>query len=152
MTATTAPINDAISEGNASIRNLTVELARVNEYARKMDDTIQIVERKEVKRKLLGQSAAIAETTNSCVVTSKFYDKLQQRLAQVSNSLAEIKPKRDVQSEWHQLQKLIRSQYTVELDVVKFDAIMRGDNTDPPTPSQNDQTDPNRIQQNIELF
>lgn len=50
LAATTAYINDAISEGDASIRNLMVELAKVNECARPMDHPIQDVELEEIKK------------------------------------------------------------------------------------------------------
>lgn len=77
-----------------------------------------------------------AEKINTAIIAFQFYDKLSQRLAHVSNSLDALgkliaNPTRLFNPyEWHGLQAMIKSKYTIEQDRIMFEAILSGATVD----------------------
>lgn len=73
-----------------------------------------------------------ADKISSAIVAFQFYDKLSQRLNHVSHSLDALgklieNPARLYSPyEWHGLQAMIKSNYTVKQDRDMFDAILKG--------------------------
>ncbi len=127
-----AQLERTMKEGNESVNELTDTFASlvggiqaIGMAAENLPDT---PEKNTIKANVEPATAKI----NTAIVAFQFYDKLSQRLAHVSNSLAALghlieEPNRLFNPyEWHGLQAMIKSKYTIKHDRIMFDAILNG--------------------------
>jgi hypothetical protein len=83
-----------------------------------------------VKQSIQGLGANVTAEMQGAIVAFQFYDRLSQRLAHVSRSLAELtsivsdSSRLYNPSAWHELQQQIRSKYTMEEEKLMFDTLL----------------------------
>jgi ribosomal protein L16 Arg81 hydroxylase len=127
-----ARIDNAMRDGNDSIETLSQSFTS-------MADAVQNIEQAALdmapcpSREVIETNCQqIAQQVHTTIVAFQFYDKLNQRLTHVSQSLSALTELVDDQdrnfipNEWQQLQKTIRSQFTLDSDIKIFDAILAG--------------------------
>lgn len=127
-----AQLEWSMKEGNESVDTLTDTFASlvggiqaIGMAAENLPDTPE-------KNTIKANIEPATDKINSAIVAFQFYDKLSQRLAHVSNSLAALghlidEPTRLFNPhEWHGLQAMIKSKYTIKQDRIMFEAILNG--------------------------
>ncbi len=127
-----AQLEKTMKEGNESVNDLTDTFASLiggmQAIGMATENLPESTEKKTIKANIEPATAKI----NTAIVAFQFYDKLSQRLAHVSNSLAALgnlieEPTRLYNPyEWHGLQAMIKSKYTIKNDRIMFDAILNG--------------------------
>jgi hypothetical protein len=86
----------------------------------------------ETKKSAMEAANFVNGMVHQSIIAFQFYDKLSQRLAHVSHSLAALNDlvgdRRRIFSpqEWVALQEKIRSKYTTAEELAMFDAVMNG--------------------------
>ncbi len=84
------------------------------------------------KEKIISNSTDITSKMQKAIVAFQIYDKLMQRMTHIRHSLSSMgdlisEPSRLYNAdEWHDLQAIIKSKYTLESDRKMFDAILNG--------------------------
>jgi len=153
-----AQLEKTMSDGHESVDTLTETFASliggikaIGMAADNLPDTAE-------KETIISNVKPAGEKINGAIVAFQFYDKLSQRLAHVSNSLAELgklieTPNRLYNPyEWHGLQAMIKSKYTIEQDRVMFDAILNGATVEEALAKSQGDEQANEDQGDIELF
>jgi len=127
-----AQIEKTMCEGHESVDALTETFASLIGGIQAIGMAAQNLPDTPEKATIEANVKPAAEKINMAIVAFQFYDKLSQRLTHVSNSLAELgklieSPTRLYNPyEWHGLQAMIKSKYTIEQDRLMFDAILEG--------------------------
>ncbi len=127
-----AQLEWTMKEGNESVDTLTDTFASlvggiqaIGMAAENLPDTPE-------KSTIQANIEPATNKINAAIVAFQFYDKLSQRLAHVSNSLDALghlieEPSRLFNPyEWHGLQAMIKSKYTIKQDRIMFEAILNG--------------------------
>lgn len=127
-----ARIEHAMIEGDDSFTSLSQSFVEIINSSKQITLATGELEESPVKTKINNNCQDISQRVGSSIVAFQFYDKLSQRMAMVSktlNSLTEVlkdKSKTDNQEEWLNLQKTIRSKYTLDSDQKMFDDVLNG--------------------------
>jgi hypothetical protein len=125
-------IERTMSDGSESVNALTETFASLIGGIQAIGMAAQNLPDGPEKATIEANVRPAAEKINGAIVAFQFYDKLSQRLAHVSNSLGELgkliaSPTRLYNPyEWHGLQAMIKSKYTIEQDRIMFEAILSG--------------------------
>lgn len=129
-------IEAAMKDSNASVEVLTDSFTTMAGQLRMIADTVgapsgaAIAE--ETRAALRGGTENVAGLVHQAIVAFQFYDKLVQRLAHVTHSLAALSelvasPGRLYNpTEWRGLQERIRAKYTMREEQAMFAAVMNG--------------------------
>lgn len=127
-----AQIEKTMSEGHESVDTLTETFASLIGGIKAIGMAAENLSETPEKETIQANVAPATEKINAAIVAFQFYDKLSQRLAHVSNSLAALGKLIETPTrlynpyEWHGLQAMIKSKYTIEHDRLMFDAILNG--------------------------
>jgi len=127
-----AQLEKTMSEGHESVDTLTETFASLIGGIQAIGMAAENLAETPEKQTIQANVEPAKEKINSAIVAFQFYDKLSQRLAHVSNSLAELGKLVETPTrlynpyEWHGLQAMIKSKYTIEQDRIMFDAILNG--------------------------
>lgn len=132
----TGQIEAAMKDSNASVDVLTDSFTTMAGYLQMMTDTLGALPDEgqigDTKKNILETANHVTGMVHQSIVAFQFYDRLTQRLAHVSHSLAELNDlvgdKQRVLSpqEWIALRDKIRSKYTSVDECAMFDAVMSG--------------------------
>lgn len=132
----TGQIEAAMKDSNSSVDVLTDSFTTMAGYLGMISSTLASLpdegETGETKKNVLEAANHVTGMVHQSIVAFQFYDKLTQRLAHVSHSLAALNDlvgdKNRVLSpqEWVVLQQKIRSKYTSVEECAMFDAVMGG--------------------------
>lgn len=132
----TGQIEAAMTDSNASVEVLTDSFTTMAGYLQMISTSLGTLSDEgqvgETKRQMLDAAQHVTGMVHQSIVAFQFYDKLTQRLAHVSHSLAELTDlvgdQRRIFSppEWVGLQGKIRSKYTTAEEVAMFEAVMQG--------------------------
>jgi hypothetical protein len=132
----TGQIEAAMKDSNASVDVLTDSFTTMAGYLHMMTQTLVSLpdegEIGDTKNQILEAANHVTGMVHQSIVAFQFYDKLTQRLAHVSHSLAALNDlvgdKHRVLSpqEWMALREKIRSKYTSVDECAMFDAVMSG--------------------------
>jgi hypothetical protein len=132
----TGQIQSAMKDSNSSIEVLTGSFMTMAGYLQQISETLNTLpddgQIGEVKKSSLETANQVSGMVHHSIVAFQFYDKLTQRLAHVSHSLAELNEIVSDQrrifnpNEWVALQGKIRSKYTTVDECAMFDAVMSG--------------------------
>lgn len=127
-----AQIEKTLNEGDDSINTLMETFSSLVGGVQAISMAAENLRETPEKETILANVEPAAEKINSAIVAFQFYDKLTQRLNHVSNSLDALgklieSPVRLYNPyEWHGLQAMIKSKYTIEQDRKMFEAILNG--------------------------
>jgi hypothetical protein len=130
-----AQIKATLMDGDESVSALTDSFTSMASAIATIQ-TAMAEQPSEVSGFVTGTCTALSSKIHAAIIAFQFYDKLSQKLAHVSDSLASLG---DVVSDtsklynpeaWHALQKSIRAGYSVEDERVVFDAMMKGASLD----------------------
>jgi len=132
----TGQIEAAMKESNSSVDVLTDSFTTMAGYLHMISSTLaSLPEEGEVgdtKKNVLEAANHVAGMVHQSIVAFQFYDKLTQRLAHVSHSLAALNDlvgdeHRVINpQEWGALREKIRSKYTSVDECAMFDAVISG--------------------------
>lgn len=132
----TGQIEAAMKDSNSSVDVLTDSFTTMAGYLSMISSTVGSLpdegEIGDTKKNVLEAASHVTGMVHNSIVAFQFYDKLSQRLAHVSHSLAALNDlvgdKQRVISpqEWGALREKIRSKYTSVDECAMFDAVMAG--------------------------
>ncbi|WP_297574376.1 hypothetical protein [uncultured Deefgea sp.] len=129
-----AQVRHAMEEGSASFTALANSFALTCQHIEALNTQLtQILPTLPTKLDLENKIADITEQNMQSIIAFQFYDRLSQRLEHVCSTISELAVlvadhalPHQAQA-WLDLQRKIRSQYTMEQEKVLFDAILHGD-------------------------
>lgn len=127
-----AQLEKTMSEGHESVDTLTETFASLIGGIKAIGMAAENLPETPEKETIQANVVPATEKINAAIVAFQFYDKLSQRLAHVSNSLGALGKLIETPTrlynpyEWHGLQAMIKSKYTIEHDRLMFDAILNG--------------------------
>lgn len=127
-----AQIEKTMHEGDESIDTLMETFSSMVGGVQAIAMAAENLQDTPEKDTILANVKPAAEKINGAIMAFQFYDKLTQRLNHVSNSLGALgklieNPARLYNPyEWHGLQAMIKSKYTIEQDRKMFEAILNG--------------------------
>lgn len=137
LTVSVAQVENSMQHGDNSVDTLTGSFAIMAEQLLAINDAIQAMpEDSACKADALEHCHAATNTISSAVVAFQFYDRLQQCLSHVSQSLRGLSELVEDPSrlynpmEWRKFQLEIRNRYTMESERIMFDAIVAGKSID----------------------
>ena len=127
-----ARIEHAMIEGNESFTTLSHSFVEIVNSAKEITLEAKNLEDSPAKNKITKDCEDISQRVGNSIVAFQFYDRLSQRMSMVSNSLNSLTDilkdpnKTNLQDEWINLQKMIRSKYTLDADQELFDDVLNG--------------------------
>ncbi len=128
-----AQISNAMQDGDESVKTLTESFTAMMDNIGAIQSVADTLPTASSQRDDIMQNcSAIASQMQAAIVAFQFYDKLNQRLGHLTDSLASLgdlvaSPNRLYNPQaWNQLQTDIKSRYTMESDKAMFDAILKG--------------------------
>lgn len=127
-----ARIEHAMTEGTDSFTTLSRSFVEIVSSAKEITLATEELEDSAVKTKIEKNCQEISKRISNSIINFQFYDKLNQRMNHVSNTLSSLTnllndpSKIDKRQEWLELQNTIRSKYTLETDQQMFDAVLKG--------------------------
>lgn len=131
-----AQITASMEEGDESVDTLGksfTEMAMAIKSIENISKNIPEENGFEFKGELTEKCINLSGRIQSAIVAFQFYDRITQRLSHVCNSLESLgelvsnNTRLYQPNEWSNLQKQIRSKFTMESDRVMFDALMQGE-------------------------
>ncbi|MDF1589273.1 MAG: hypothetical protein P1P93_09005 [Gammaproteobacteria bacterium] len=133
MNLAVAQIEMSMREGEDSVGTLTTAFTQMMDKVSLIEQQIKLSEQSDdAITPILEQCDAISTEMQHAIIAFQFYDKLTQRLTHVSQTLGCLSdlvgdshrlydPK-----QWAMLQDLIKSKYSMPVEHVMFDMVMRG--------------------------
>ena len=127
-----ARIEHAMLEGDDSFTSLSQSFVETVNSASEITQAIDELDNSAIKDNIKKNCQNISQRVNDSIIAFQFYDKLSQRMALVSKTLASLndvledKNKTNNKDEWINLQNMIRSKYTLDADQEMFDAVLSG--------------------------
>lgn len=128
-----AQIGCAMRDGDESVQSLADSFTTMMAGVQKIQTSAGELPADGAQRACIDAACQAVETRmQSAIVAFQFYDKLSQRLAHLTDSLADLaelvdSPERLYNpAAWQALQDGIRSRYTLESDKAMFEAILAG--------------------------
>jgi hypothetical protein len=132
----TGQIESAMKDSNSSVDVLTDSFTTMAGYLGMISSTLATLPEEgevgETKKNALEAANHVTGMVHQSIVAFQFYDKLTQRLAHVSHSLAALNELVGDQrrifnpQEWVGLQEKIRAKYTTADECAMFDAVIGG--------------------------
>ncbi len=132
----TGQIEAAMKDSNSSVDVLTDSFTTMAGYLGMISSSLNQLpddgEVGETKKNVMEAASHVTGMVHQSIVAFQFYDKLTQRLAHVTHSLAVLNDLVGDQrrifnpQEWVMLQQKIRSKYTTVDECAMFDAVMDG--------------------------
>lgn len=125
-------IEHSMSEGDDSVDTLADAFVQIVSEVEDMMKVVNSLPDSDQKTGLASAGGIVTGQIRSAITAFQFYDKLTQRLSQVSNSMNSLS---DIISDpsrlynpmaWRELQRTINSNHTIEKDRRLFDAILNG--------------------------
>lgn len=137
-----AQIELSISDGDNSVNTLIDSFSFMSQHITQIQTASQQIAdlatkngdsgMNEHQSLLVNEACELSQKMQQAVIAFQFYDKLSQRMVLVSKTLALLnevlkdKEKMNNKGEWENLQKMIRSKYTLDADQEMFDAVLKG--------------------------
>lgn len=129
-------IEAAMTDSNASVDVLTSSFTTMANAMHMISDTVAALpdsgEAGASKVNLKNSADSVSGMVHQAIIAFQFYDKLVQRLAHVTHSLAGLSDLVADQErifspeEWTKLQASIRAKYSMKEEQAMFDAVMNG--------------------------
>lgn len=132
LTVSVAQVEGSMRIGEDSVGVLAQSFTAMVEDMNAIHEALMVLEPGESRDRALRYCQGTQEKIHASIVAFQFYDRLQQCLGHVADSLKSLSGIIDTPhrlynpGEWHQLQQHIRERYTMESEKVMFDAIHDG--------------------------
>ncbi len=129
-----ARVSYALQDGNDSVDTLINSFTLMTEHVMATQQGIEDLPDSEQKNQLLTSCTQAMNTVQETTMAFQFYDRLNQRMQHISIMLDELSglidsPERmSKPTSWLELEKRIRSHYTLDNDLEMFDAVLAGSN------------------------
>jgi hypothetical protein len=154
LTVSVAQVENGMKEGDTSVNTLTESFTSLVDHVNEISSLLNSITPCEEKDAALGHCAETSQKIQASIIAFQFYDRLQQSLSHVSESLKGLtdlveSPERLYNpAEWKKFQNDIRGRYTMESEKVMFDAILEGKSIDEAVllAAQADDTDDDEIE------
>lgn len=136
LTVSVAQVEKGMREGDSSINTLATSFSSLVEDVSDISKLLGSLNSCKEKNSALARCAESQQKIQSSIVAFQFYDRLQQSLSHVSESLRGLSllvesPERLYNpKEWKNFQNEIRERYTMESEKIMFDAILQGKSID----------------------
>ena len=128
-----AQISNAMQDGDESVKTLTDSFTAMMDNIAAIQSTAETLPAASRQRDDISRHCgAISSQMQTAIIAFQFYDKLNQRLGHLTDSLASLgdlvaSPEQLYNPQaWKALQTGIKSRYTLEADKTMFDAILNG--------------------------
>ncbi len=158
LTASIAQVEKTMSEGDKSVNSLTESFTTMVQHMNAINGIIVELEPSEKRDIAIEQCKVSSEQIQSSIVAFQFYDRLQQSLSHVVESLKGLSnlvgsPERLFNPlEWKKFQNEIRSRFTMESEKAIFDAILQGKSIEEAIQLASKADETNEDTDDIELF
>jgi len=132
LTVSVTQVESNMHVGDDSVTKLTESFTSIVDHMTQINELLNTLEPSDVKTAALDHCQQTNEKIQTSIVAFQFYDRLQQSLSHVSNSLRGLSslvetPERLYNPlEWKKFQDGIRNQYTMESEKILFDALLQG--------------------------
>ena len=154
LTVSVAQVDSGMKEGDASVNTLTESFTLLVGHVNEISGLLNSISPCDERDTALEHCAETSQKIQASIIAFQFYDRLQQSLSHVSESLKGLtdlveSPARLYNpAEWKKFQKEIRDRYTMESEKVMFDAILAGKSIDEAVllASHTDDTDDDEIE------
>lgn len=127
-----AQIEKSMSGGDDSVTALAESFTSVVGHTEVISQAVGNLPDSEEKKMIESNCAFVTSRVQAAIVAFQFYDILAQRLNHVAYSLEQLSSLIGDEArlyspyEWHGLQEMIKSKYTMEADKAMFEAIVNG--------------------------
>ena len=158
LTVSVAQVEKGMKEGDSSINTLAVSFSSLVEHVNEISNLLNSLNPCEERESALAHCAETHQKIQSSIIAFQFYDRLQQSLSHVSESLRGLSllvesPDRLYNpNEWKNFQNEIRGRYTMESEKIMFDAILQGKSIDEAIQLADKADDDTDEEDDIELF
>ncbi len=132
LNAAVAQIERSMKDGDESFNALAESFTSLVGEAQAIYAVAEGLRDSSEKENIISNCLDITSKMQEAIVAFQFYDKLMQRMTHIRHSLSSMgdlisEPSRLYNSdEWHGLQEMIKSKYTVESDKEMFESILNG--------------------------
>lgn len=132
LTVSVTQVESNMHVGDDSVTKLTESFTAIVDHMSQINELLDTLEPSDVKTAALDHCQQTNEKIQTSIIAFQFYDRLQQSLTHVANSLKGLSslvetPERLYNPvEWKKFQDEIRNQYTMESEKVLFDALLQG--------------------------
>ena len=136
LTVSVTQVECNMRVGDASVNTLTESFTSLVEHADAINGLLNSLEPSSERDEAQDHCLQSSKKIQSSIVAFQFYDRLQQSLSHVSESLKGLcelveSPQRLYNPmEWKNFQTEIRNRYTMESEKAMFDAIIQGKDID----------------------
>ncbi len=132
LAASVAQVECCMCDGDASVNTLTESFTSMVSHVNSISGVLNSMDDSNDKTEAVKHCLATSQQIQSSIIAFQFYDRLQQSLAHVVDSLKGLSelvenPERLYNpKEWQIFREQIRSRFTMESEKVMFDAILQG--------------------------
>ncbi|MCK5831640.1 MAG: hypothetical protein KAH20_15200 [Methylococcales bacterium] len=136
LTVSVAQVEKGMKEGDSSINTLADSFSSLVGHVNEISGLLNSLNPCEERESALAHCVETHQKIQTSIVAFQFYDRLQQSLSHVSDSLKGLSllvesPERLYNPhEWKKFQNEIRNRYTMESEKIMFDAILQGKSID----------------------
>ena len=136
LTVSVTQVESNMHAGDTSVNTLTESFTSIVNNMGAINKLLNGIEQSDARNEALDYCQQTNETIQTSIIAFQFYDRLQQSLIHVADSLKGLttlveSPDRLYNPiEWKKFQDEIRGRYTMESEKVMFDAILQGKSID----------------------
>jgi len=132
LTVSVTQVESNMNAGEDSVNTLTESFTAIVNHMGAINELLGSLEPSDEKNAALDHCQQTSEKIQSSIIAFQFYDRLQQSLSHVTESLKGLSsivasPERLYNPvEWKKFQDEIRGRYTMESEKAMFDAVLQG--------------------------
>lgn len=136
LTVSITQVDSSMKDGESSVTTLTQSFTSIVDHLNSINGILNSLESSDKKEAALAHCQQTSDTIQSSIIAFQFYDRLQQSLSHVIDSLKGLSdlvesPERLYNPlEWKKFQQAIRDRFTMESEKIMFDAILQGKSID----------------------
>ncbi len=132
LTVSITQVESNMHAGDDSVNTLTESFTGIVEHMGAINELLYGFEPSDEREEALEHCQKTSDKIQTSIIAFQFYDRLQQSLSHVANSLKGLtslveSPERLYNPmEWKKFQDEIRARYTIESEKIMFDAVLQG--------------------------
>jgi hypothetical protein len=136
LTVSVTQVERCMKDGDSSVNTLTESFTSLVGRVNSINEILSSFDSSDEKELALNHCNEASQQIHASIVAFQFYDRLQQSLSHVSESLKGLtelveSPERLYNpAEWKKYQNEIRERYTMESEKIMFDAVLAGKSID----------------------
>ena len=136
LNVSAAQVDVILQESESAVNKLTDSFTDIVDSIQAITNHLLALEASDKKDEVLACCSETKAKIQAAIIAFQFYDRMQQCLQHVTSNLrglsklVEVPERLYNPAEWHEFQKQIRSQFTMESEKMMFDAILAGKSID----------------------